>query len=47
MQQALEEPLGSGTITFVLHQDVQQDPMLIHGPPEIMQHAVQADEHFI
>jgi hypothetical protein len=38
VQQALEEPLGSCAITFLLHQDVQHHPVLIHGTPQMMQH---------
>jgi DDE superfamily endonuclease len=46
-QQAFEEALGSCTIAFLLHQDVQHHPMLIHGTPEIVLHAVHADENLI
>jgi hypothetical protein len=30
-QQAPEEALGGRAIPFLLHQDVQHDPVLIHG----------------
>ena len=47
MQQALEETLGSCAVPPVLHQDVQHDAMLVHGPPQIVQHAPDADEHLV
>ena len=39
MQQALEEALGSRAVPPLLHQDVQHDAMLVHRPPQIVQHA--------
>jgi len=45
LKQALEEALGSDTIPFLLHQDVQHRPVLIHGTPKVVQHAVQANKN--
>jgi hypothetical protein len=47
MQQAFEETLGSGTVPTVLHQNVQHDAVLIHRPPQIVQHTPDPDEHFV
>ncbi len=47
LQQALEETLGSGAVPPVLDQDVQHDAMLIRRPPQIVQHASDADEHLV
>ena len=47
VQQMLEEPLGSGAVSSVLHQNIQHDAMLIDGAPQVVLHAPDADEHFI
>jgi hypothetical protein len=47
LQQAPEEALGGSPIASLLHQDIQHDPVLIHGTPEVMQHAPDPDEDFI
>ena len=47
MQQAFEETLGSRAVPPLLHQDVQHDAMLVHCPPQIVQHAPDADEHLV
>ena len=44
MQQALEKTLSSRAIPTVLHQDVQHDAMLVNCPPQIVQHAPNADD---
>jgi hypothetical protein len=46
-QQLLEEPLGSGAISSLLHQNIQDDAMLIDGAPQVVLHASDADEHFV
>jgi hypothetical protein len=38
-QQALEEALRSGSVAFLLRQDVQHDPVLVHRAPKVMQDA--------
>ena len=45
-EQPLEESLGRSRIAPVLHQDVENDTVLVHCAPEIMQGAVDSDEHF-
>ena len=47
MQQALEETPGSGAVPPVLNQDVEHNAVLIYCAPQIVQHAPDADEHFI
>ncbi len=47
MQQAFEEMLGGRPVPSALHQDIQHDAVLIHRTPQIMQHAIDADEHLI
>ena len=39
--------LGRSGIPAVLHEDVEHDPVLVHRPPEIVQHAVDPDEHLV
>ena len=34
-QQVLEEPLGRGAISPLLHQNIQHDAMLIDGAPQV------------
>ena len=46
-QQPLEEALRGRGVPAVLHQDVEHDAVLVHRPPEVMQLAVDADEHLI
>jgi hypothetical protein len=47
MQRVFEEALGSGAIPTALQQNVQYDAVPIHRTPQPMQHAPDADEHFI
>ena len=47
MQQAFEETLCDRAVPTVLHQDVQHDAMLVNCPPQIVQHAPNADEHLV
>src|SRR5882724_3063907 len=47
VQQATEEPLRRGAIALLLDQNVQHHAMLIHRPPEVVQHTVDANENFI
>ena len=47
LQQVLEEALGGCTVPAVLHEDVEHDTMLIHRPPQIVQHTSDADEHLV
>jgi hypothetical protein len=42
-QQMLEEPLGGGAISPLLHQNIQDDTMLIDGAPQVVLHAPDAD----
>ena len=46
-QQMLEEPLGGGAISPLLHQNIQDDTMLIDCAPQVVLHAPDADEHFV
>src|SRR5689334_15377498 len=46
-EQPLEESLGRIRVPPVLHQNVEHDAVLVHRAPEIMQSAVDPDEHFI
>ena len=47
LQQVLEEALGGCTVPAVLHEDVEHDTILIHRPPQIVQHTSDADEHLV
>ncbi len=47
LQKALEEALRRGRIPAILHEDVEHDPVLIHRPPEIVQRAIDLDEHLV
>ena len=47
VQQTLEKAFGRGGIPAVLHEDIEHDPVLVHHPPEIVQHAVNPDEHLV
>ena len=47
MQQALEETLRGCAVPPVLHQNVQHDAMLVNSAPQIVQRALNADEHLI
>jgi hypothetical protein len=47
MQQPLKKSLGSRPAPPILHQDVQHNAMLIHCAPQIVQYALDADEHLI
>ena len=40
VQQSLEKALCGGGIPAILHEDIEHDPVLVHRPPEIVQHAV-------
>src|SRR4051794_23938134 len=46
-QQFAEEPLGGFGIAPALHQDVEDVPILIDCPPQIMNLAADADEHLV
>ena len=46
-QQSLEEALGSRPTPPALHKDVQHHPVLVHCAPEIMQHAIDPNEHLV
>jgi hypothetical protein len=47
VQQSFEEPLGSGAIPSLLHQNIQNHALLVHGAPQIMQDTPNANEHFV
>ena len=47
LQQLAKEPLSSFGIAPALHQDVEHDPVLVNGTPEILLLATNADEHLI
>jgi hypothetical protein len=47
MQEALEEALGGPAVSPILHQNAEYDPVLIQRAPQIVQHAADANEHFI
>ena|ERR1700722_586158 len=47
MQRALEEGLGGRAISPILHQNGEDDPVLVYRAPQIVQHAADADEHLI
>ena len=46
-EQALEEPLRCGGVPVVLDQDVENDTVLVHCAPEVMQLAINLQEHLI
>jgi hypothetical protein len=46
-EELAEELLGGGLVPPPLHQDVQDIPLLIHGPPEIMALPIEREEDFI
>jgi hypothetical protein len=46
-QEPSEETLGRRSVAALLHQDVQHNPMLVDGSPQIVQHAPDTDEHLI
>jgi hypothetical protein len=41
------EALNSSAVPAILHEDIEYDFVLIHGTPQIVQHAPNADEHLI
>jgi hypothetical protein len=47
VQQSLEKALEPRGVPAVLHEDIEYDPVLVHRPPEIVQRAVDADEHLV
>jgi hypothetical protein len=47
LQQPLEEALCRSRIAVALHQDIEHDPVLIDGAPEIMQSASDAEENLV
>ncbi len=47
LAQPPEELLRGGAIPTALHQDIEDGAVLIHGPPEVVLHAVDADEHLV
>jgi hypothetical protein len=47
VQQSLEKALCGGGIPAILHEDIEHDPVLVHRPPEIVQHAIDPDEHLV
>src|SRR4051812_13345174 len=46
-QQPAKEPDRGKTIALRLHEDVEDHPVLIDGPPEILSDAVDLEEHFV
>jgi hypothetical protein len=46
-QQAFEEPLGRSAVPTVLHQDFEDDAMLVHHAPKIVQNIADADENLV
>jgi hypothetical protein len=46
-QQPLEDALGRAGVPPVLDQDVEHDPLLVRRAPEVVQHAVDRQEHCI
>jgi hypothetical protein len=46
-QQVPEEALGRGPIPAGLDENVDHHPMLVDGPPEVVRHATDPDEHLI
>jgi hypothetical protein len=47
LQQLAKEALGRRLVTAALEQNVKHVPMLVDGPPEIMQFASDANEHLV
>jgi hypothetical protein len=47
LQQSLEEPLGSVGIAPGLDEDIEHNAILIDGAPEILQHALDPNEHLV
>jgi len=47
VQQALEQTLRCRAVSPLLHQDVQHHSVLVHRPPQIVQHAPDPDEHLV
>jgi hypothetical protein len=47
LQHPLAEPPGSRAVSPLLHQDLKNHAILVDSTPEIMQNAVNADEHVI
>src|ERR1700761_8612335 len=47
LQQPLEEALRRLRIATGLNEDVEHNTILVDGTPEIMLHALNADEHFV
>ncbi len=47
LQQLTEEPLGGFLVPLTLHQDIQDVAILVHGSPQIMNLAIDLDEHLI
>jgi hypothetical protein len=46
-EQALEEPLGCTPVPPILNEDVQHHAVLVHGSPEIVEHAIDAQKHLM
>jgi hypothetical protein len=46
-EQALEEPFGCIPAPLILNEDVQHHAVLVHCPPEIVEHAIDAQKHLI
>jgi hypothetical protein len=47
LHQPLEETLGSRAISPLLHQNVQDNAMLVDRAPQIMQNTADANEHLV
>jgi hypothetical protein len=47
LQQLAKEALGRRLVTVALDQHIKHVPVLVDGPPEIMQLAADADEHLV
>ena len=47
LEQFAEEPLGGLRTAPALHQYVQHVAVLVHGPPEVMRLAADAEEHLV
>jgi hypothetical protein len=47
VQQAFEETLRGRAIPPLLHQDVQHHAVLVHRPPQVVQHASEPDEYLV
>src|SRR4051794_22775773 len=46
-EQALEEALGGCGIPAILNQDIEDDAVLVHRAPEVVEHAVDPQVHLI